>query len=249
MDVVADIALLADEWRTCMDADAHADRPSRARRSVNSEAAASAPGAVGNATKKASPCVSTSTPPLSGTCVPDHCPVLGERLRVGLCAELVQQRRRAFDIGEEEGDGAGRKLGAHAWIIRRCRGPATCAAQATFPQAGAAGITSLEESVRVGHNHDSGRSVHRVTLSSSDVAAIRSARKALADAFEASDPTAWVDYYTEDAIFVGPGVPAIEGRDALLVAARAVVISSMEIVADSTLGAETSRRKHDVRIR
>jgi len=91
--------------------------------------------------------------------------------------------------------------------------------------------------VRVGHNHGSGRSVHRVTLSSSDVAAIRSAEKALADAFEASDPTAWVDYYTEDAIFVGPGVPAIEGRDALLVAARAVVISSMEIVADSTLGA------------
>ena len=58
--------------------------------------------------------------------------------------------------------------------------------------------------MRVAHNHDSGRSVHRVTLSSSDVAAIRSAEKALADAFEASDPTAWVDYYAEDAIFVGP---------------------------------------------
>jgi hypothetical protein len=36
-----------------------------------------------------------------------------------------------------------------------------------------------------------------VTLSSSDVAAIRSAEKALAEAFEASDPTAWVGYYTE----------------------------------------------------
>ena len=76
-----------------------------------------------------------------------------------------------------------------------------------------------------------------MTLSLSDVAAIRSAEKALADAFEASDPTAWVDYYTEDAIFVGPGMPAIEGRDALLVAAPAVVISSMEIVANSTIGA------------
>ena len=75
-------------------------------------------------------------------------------------------------------------------------------------------------------------------LSSSDVAAIRGAEKALADAFEASDPTAWVDFYTEDAIFVGPGMPALEGRDALLEAAPAVVISSMEIVADSTLGAE-----------
>ena len=76
-----------------------------------------------------------------------------------------------------------------------------------------------------------------MTLSSSDVAAIRSAEKALAEAFEASDPTAWVDYYTEDAIFVGPGMPAVEGRDALVDLAPAVVISSMEIVADSTIGA------------
>jgi ketosteroid isomerase-like protein len=91
--------------------------------------------------------------------------------------------------------------------------------------------------VRVAHNDDSGRSAHRVTLSSSDVAAIRGAEKALAEAFEASDPTAWVDYSTEDAIFVGPGIPAIEGRDATLVAAPAVAISSMEIVADSTIGA------------
>jgi ketosteroid isomerase-like protein len=45
-----------------------------------------------------------------------------------------------------------------------------------------------------------------VTLSPSDVAGIRGAEKALADAFEASDPTAWVDFYTEDAIFVGPGM-------------------------------------------
>ena len=76
-----------------------------------------------------------------------------------------------------------------------------------------------------------------MTLSSSDVAAIRSAEKALAEAFEASDPTAWVGYYTEDAIFVGPGMPAVEGRDALLDLAPAVAISSMEIVADSTIGA------------
>ena len=26
-----------------------------------------------------------------------------------------------------------------------------------------------------------------------------------------SDPTAWVDFYTEDAIFVGPGMPAARG--------------------------------------
>ncbi len=46
-----------------------------------------------------------------------------------------------------------------------------------------------------------------------------------------------MDSYTEDAIFVGPGVPAIEGRPALLEVAPQVSISSMEIEAQSTLGA------------
>ena len=74
-------------------------------------------------------------------------------------------------------------------------------------------------------------------LSQSDVAAIRAAEKALAQAFEDSDPTAWVDAYTEDAIFVGPGMAAIAGRDALLAAAPNVSISSMVIAAESTIGA------------
>ena len=59
---------------------------------------------------------------------------------------------------------------------------------------------------------------------------------ALADAFESPDSTAWVDFYTDDAVFVGPGVTALEGRRALLDAAPHVSISSMEIIADSTLG-------------
>jgi uncharacterized protein (TIGR02246 family) len=75
-----------------------------------------------------------------------------------------------------------------------------------------------------------------MALSSSDLVAIRAAEVALAEAFEASDPAAWVDSYTEDAIFVGPGTPAIEGRSALLAAAPQIRISSMEIAADSTLG-------------
>lgn len=88
-----------------------------------------------------------------------------------------------------------------------------------------------------GHYRAFGSIVRRMSLSASDLFAIRGAEKALADAFEASDPTAWVDFYTDDATFVGPGMPAIEGRDALLSAAPSVVISSMEIVADSTIGA------------
>jgi ketosteroid isomerase-like protein len=76
-----------------------------------------------------------------------------------------------------------------------------------------------------------------LTLSQYDVAAIRAAEKTLAEAFERPDPTAWVDSYTDDAIFVGPGMAAIEGRDALLAAAPSISISSMEIVANSTIGA------------
>ena len=51
---------------------------------------------------------------------------------------------------------------------------------------------------------------------------IRAAERTLAAALEAADPTAWVTMYTEDAIFVGPGSPAVEGREALLQMARAM---------------------------
>ena len=75
-----------------------------------------------------------------------------------------------------------------------------------------------------------------MALSTSDISAIRAAERGLAEAFESPDLTAWVDWYTEDAIFVGPGVPAIEGRPALLGVAPQISISSMEIAAHSTLG-------------
>lgn len=75
-----------------------------------------------------------------------------------------------------------------------------------------------------------------MALSPSDLAAIRAAEVALAEAFEASDAAAWVDFYTEDVIFAGPGVPTIQGRAAFLEAARGTVISSMQIAAESTLG-------------
>jgi len=77
-----------------------------------------------------------------------------------------------------------------------------------------------------------------MALSPSDVAAIRAAEEALAKAFEDPDPTAWVDFYTEDAVFAGPGAPTIEGRAALLDAARETVISSLQIIADSTIGTD-----------
>ena len=39
--------------------------------------------------------------------------MLGERLRVRLRSQLVEQLRRALDVREEEGDRAGRQVGAH----------------------------------------------------------------------------------------------------------------------------------------
>ncbi len=44
--------------------------------------------------------------------------VLGERRRVFLGAELVEKLGRAFDIGEEEGDGACGEIGSHDEIMR-----------------------------------------------------------------------------------------------------------------------------------
>lgn len=75
-----------------------------------------------------------------------------------------------------------------------------------------------------------------MSFSSGDVAAIRAAEAALAEAFEDADPTAWVYCYTEDAVFAAPGSPTIEGRAAFLAAAAQTAISSMQIAAESTMG-------------
>ena len=46
-----------------------------------------------------------------------HSSMLGERLRVRIRTERVQQARRALDVGEEERDGAGREVPAHGRVI------------------------------------------------------------------------------------------------------------------------------------
>ncbi len=55
-----------------------------------------------------------------------------------------------------------------------------------------------------------------------DETEIRAAERILAQALESPNPTDWVYVYTEDAIFVGPGAPAVEGREALLAMAKAM---------------------------
>lgn len=55
-----------------------------------------------------------------------------------------------------------------------------------------------------------------------DEAEIREAERALVQALESSDPQAWVYMYTEDAVFIAPGAPAVQGRPALMAMAKAM---------------------------
>ena len=62
------------------------------------------------ATKNESPCVSISWPPCSANGLAQDPLVIGERLAVAVAAELLEQLRRALDVGEQEGDGADGKF-------------------------------------------------------------------------------------------------------------------------------------------
>jgi hypothetical protein len=55
-----------------------------------------------------------------------------------------------------------------------------------------------------------------------DEGEIRAAERQLEAALEASDPTAWVCHYTEDATFDGGGERAVLGRESLLAMARSM---------------------------
>lgn len=61
-----------------------------------------------------------------------------------------------------------------------------------------------------------------VELRAFNEAEIRAAERLLVQALQSSDPQAWVYMYTEDAVFVAPGAPAVQGRPALLSMAKAM---------------------------
>lgn len=72
-------------------------------------------------------------------------------------------------------------------------------------------------------------------------AEIRAAERALERALEATDPTAWVYCYTEDAVFLYPGAAAVQGRAKLLEMARAMKpLSSVSIAPVRTEGSGTT---------
>ena len=98
--------------------DAHPNRPcARAPSVTRGRGGERGRRASANARKNASPCVSTSTPPARARRA-DHAAVLGERLGVPLRPELVEEPRRALDVGEEERDRAGRQVGAHGKMMQ-----------------------------------------------------------------------------------------------------------------------------------
>jgi len=65
-------------------------------------------------------------------------------------------------------------------------------------------------------------SIARAGLPNQDEPAIRRDLAQLEAALQAADPIAWVYWYTEDAMFVGPGEAPVQGRAALLEMAKSM---------------------------
>ena len=112
VDVEPDVALVRDERLARVDPDADANGAVAQARSRISSAAATASDARANAAKNASPCVSTSTPEWRARAVRTTMRWASSRSAYAV-AVLVQQLRRARDVGEEERDGAAGEIGSH----------------------------------------------------------------------------------------------------------------------------------------
>jgi hypothetical protein len=68
--------------------------------------------------------------------------VLGEGVRVRLRTQLVQERRRPFDVAEEQGDGAGRSSRRTA---QSSAGPELASSQRSTPANGSSPGVSVRE--------------------------------------------------------------------------------------------------------
>ena len=112
MDVDADVALVGEERRPRVQTDAHTHR---AGRECLGQLGGGSEGS-GRRRERDEERVALGIDLhsiVTGTCLADDLPVCGECLGIGLCSQLVQELRRPLDVGEEEGDSAGRKLLMH----------------------------------------------------------------------------------------------------------------------------------------
>ena len=120
MDVDAHVALVREERHSCVQTHAHTNRAGHERLGQF--------GGGGESGRRCRECEKERVAlgvdlhsVVSVACLADDLPVRGERLGIGLCSQFVQELRRPFDVGEEEGDTAGRKLPMHE--------PRSCAAR------------------------------------------------------------------------------------------------------------------------
>jgi hypothetical protein len=90
-----------------------------ARASVASRAADRAPGSGREGHEEGVALGVDLHPAVPGKCLPQDGTVGGQRIGIALGSQGVKQPGRAFDIGEEEGDRAGRKVGGAHAVSRR----------------------------------------------------------------------------------------------------------------------------------
>ena len=114
MHIDADVAVLGDERFSGVETHAHADRTIGERVTAFGRGRQRLPRLRERDEERVALRVHLEAAvPREG--VTQHPPVLRQHLRVGV-PELVQQPRRALDVGEKESDGSGRPLG-HAGMI------------------------------------------------------------------------------------------------------------------------------------
>ncbi len=111
--VISDVAFVRHERRACVQADAHMDRAGRQRFRKRSSSCERAGRRREGEEERIALGVDLD-PALGRTRLSYHPTVLGECLGVRLGPERMQEPRRALDVGEEERDGAGRKVVSHA---------------------------------------------------------------------------------------------------------------------------------------
>ncbi len=116
VDVVSDVALLGDEWGAGVQADPYLD-PARGQPVRNRLRCGYRRRRRAKCEEECVSLVVDFDPALGRARTTHDPPVLGEDVRVRLRTQLVQERRRPFDVAEEQGDGAGRELPSHNAII------------------------------------------------------------------------------------------------------------------------------------
>ena len=121
VNVPADVGSVRHERRARVQPDPDPDRPRCQAPGDLGRSRDRARGGREGGEERVALCVDLDAP-VRGAGAPDHLPVLGESRRVLLRAELVQQAGRAFDVREEERDGAGGQVAVHRSRIAARRG-------------------------------------------------------------------------------------------------------------------------------